>query len=97
MTLSGADKCISSYKIFTSEIYFSDLRPCQFSDQIIRRQCEMFTCFLFRKYEGDHANYIKIVSCQATLDDSPIGLIPWPLRVIRGDMKSNAFCFASNF
>ena len=56
----------------------------------------MFKCFLFRKYEGDHASYLKTVLCQATLDHSYIGLTPWSLlRVIRGHMRSNTF-FASN-
>ena len=57
----------------------------------------MFKCFLFRKYEGDNASYLKIVLCQAILDDPYIGLTPWPLlRVIRGHMRSGEF-FAYNF
>ena len=55
-------------------------------------QWENVQKLLFRKYEGDHVNYLKIVSCQATLAESRIGLIPWPLlRVIRGHTMSNAF------
>ena len=58
----------------------------------------MFKCTLFRKWEVDHTENLKTVSCQATLDDPYIGLTPWPLlRVIRGHMRSNAFFFAYNF
>ena len=57
----------------------------------------MFKCFLFWKYERDHANYLKIVLSQTIFDDPYVGLTQLPLiRVIRGHLRSNAF-FAYNF
>ena len=45
----------------------------------------MFKCFLFWKYERHHANYLKIVICQAIYDDPYVGLTQLPLlRVIWG-------------
>ena len=67
---------------------FLDLRSGQLSDQTIKGSGKIFKCFLFRKHEEDHANHLKIVSCQATLNDPYIGLTPWLLRVIRGHKRS---------
>ena len=38
----------------------------------------MLKLFLFQKYELSHASYLKIVSCQATLDDTYEDLGYWP-------------------
>ena len=46
----------------------------------------------FPKVRGDHANYLMIVSCLASLAEPCTGLTPWPLlRVIRGHTMSSAF------
>ena len=56
----------------------------------------MFKCYLFRKYEGDLVNYIKIVSCQALLDDQYKDLTPCPLP--RAILSYEVKCvFAYNF
>ena len=44
----------------------------------------MFKCLLFRKYEWDHADYLKTVLCRSTLDDPHAVLTQQPLlQVIR--------------
>ena len=48
----------------------------------------MFKCFLFWKYERDHANYLKIIISQTTYDDPYVGLTQSRvLRVIWGQMR----------
>ena len=78
---------------------FGDLRSGQFCDLAIIRQVENVQLFFIPKVREYHANYLKIVSRQTTLED-PFVCLPQghSLKVIRGYMLfSSSFWYNSEF